>query len=52
MLNFVIERMTVPNVLSTGDAKIIGTVMDGKKNLLFQLEAYVYIKSPSLMQIN
>jgi hypothetical protein len=52
MLNFVVERMTVPNVLPTGDAKMIGTVMDAKKNLLFHLEIYVYIKSPSLMQIN
>jgi hypothetical protein len=51
-VNVTITKMTVPNFIQTGDVKLICTVSNGLRQPLLEVTAYLYVKTPSLMQIN
>jgi hypothetical protein len=51
MIDVVIDKLTIPNFLPTGDVKFNVRFSDEKKNMLFEVTAFVYLKTGSLQQI-
>jgi hypothetical protein len=51
MIDAVVDKLTIPNFLPTGDVKFNITFSDEKKNMLGEVAAFVYLKTGSLQQI-
>jgi hypothetical protein len=52
MIDVVIDKLTIPNFLPTGDVKFIARFSDEKNNMLLEIIAFVYLKTGSLLQIH
>jgi hypothetical protein len=52
MIDVVIDKLSIPNFLPTGDVKFIARFSDEKNNMLLEIVAFVYLKTGSLQQIH